>query len=226
MADVEARLKAGGKEFQILVDLDKALQLKKGENVNIDEVLSFNEVFYDYKKGLKASSSDLEKAFGTSDINEIAKKIITKGEVVLPSDYKKQEQEGKVKQVINFLSKNAIDPTTGNPHTEKRIEEAIKQSGVKIKNVPVEQQINEIVSELAKIIPIKIETKKLKLTVPAIHTGKVYGLVNEFKESEQWLPNGDLSCVINLPSGLQMEFYDKLNAVTHGSAVVEEIKEK
>jgi len=226
MTNVEARLRVKGKEFQVLVDVDKALQLKKGSDISIDNVLAIDEVFYDTKKGLKASSSDLEECFGTSDVKEVAEKIVKQGEVVLPSEYKKRELEEKEKQVIDFLAKNAVDPSSGMPHSEKRIKEAIEQAGVKIENKSIEQQIPSIVSKLKEVLPIKLETKKLKITVPAIHTGKVYGLLQDYKEKEEWLSNGDLSCIINLPAGLQMEFYDKLNAITHGSAIVEEIKEE
>ena len=31
---------------------------------------------------------------------------------------------------------------------------------------------------------------------------------------------------VNVPLGLQSEFYDKLNAITHGAALSEEIKEE
>jgi ribosome maturation protein SDO1 len=225
MVNVEARLRIKGKEYAVLVDVDKALQLKKGIDISIDDVLAVDEIFYDIKKGLKASSSDLEEAFGTSEIKEVAEKIIKRGEIVTPAEYKKKEQEEKVKQVIDFLARNAIDPTTGNPHTEQRIEEAIKLANINIENKPIEQQISGIVSKLKEVMPIKIETKKLKITIPAIHTGKVYGLLQEYKEKEEWLSNGDLQCIINLPAGLEMDFYDKLNAITHGSAVVEEVKE-
>ena len=63
------------------------------------------------------------------------------------------------------------------------------------------------------------------MVIPAIHTGQVYGIVNPFKENEKWLDNGDLEVVVNVPAGIIMDFYDKLNNVTHGSAVTEEIKE-
>jgi len=226
MTNVEARLRVKGKEFQVLVDVDKALQLKKGSDIVIDNVLAVDDIFYDVKKGLKASSSDLEEYFNTSDIKEVAKRIIEQGEVVLPSEYKKKELEEKERQVIDFLARNAVDPSSGMPHSEKRIKEAIEQVGMKIENKPIEQQIPRIISKLKEVIPIKLETKKLKIIIPAVHTGKVYGLLQEYKEKEEWLGNGDLSCIINLPAGLQMEFYDKLNAITHGSAIVEEIKEK
>ena len=63
------------------------------------------------------------------------------------------------------------------------------------------------------------------MSVPAVHTGKVYGLLQEYKEKEDWLGNGDLQITLNIPVGIQMEFYDKLNGITHGSAISEEIKE-
>ena len=213
-----------GKEYQILVDVEKALELKKGEGT-INNVLISNDIFYDLKKGLKASDSDLNDAFGTNELNEVAEKIVKQGEVVLPAEYRKKELEGKERQVITFLSKNALDPTTGQAITETRIESAIEQAKIKIDNKPIEQQINGIVSKLKEIMPIKIETKKLKITIPSLHTGKVYGLINEYKEKEEWLSNGDLQVVINIPAGLEMDFYDKLNGVTHGSAIVEGIKE-
>ena len=120
---------------------------------------------------------------------------------------------------------NAVDPQTGNPHTAERIRSALEQAHVNIKNVSVENQIKDIVEQINKIIPIKIETKKVKITIPAIHTGKVYGLVNQYKESENWLSNGDLEIVVNVPAGILMDFYDKLNSATHGSALTEEMKE-
>ena len=175
---------------------------------------------------MRCSSQDLKEAFGTDDVKEVAEKIIKSGEIVLPSDYKKKEQETKIKQVIDFLMRNAVDPATNKPLTEKRIEEGIKMAGINIDNKPIERQIPQIISKLKEVLPLKIESKKLKITVPAIHTGKAYGLLQEYKEKEEWLENGDLLCVVVIPSGFQMEFYDKLNAITHGSAIVEEIKEE
>ena len=213
MANVEARLKSKGKSFEILVDLDKALQVKKGIPVSMENVLAVDQIFSDVKKGMRPSGSELRECFGTEDTKAIAEKIIKQGEVLLPAEYRKKEQENKEKQVVEFLSKNAVDPTTGKPHTQSRIELAI------------EQQIGKILEKLKHIIPIKIETKKLRVTVPAVHTGKAYGILKEYKEKEEWLANGDLMCIINLPAGLQIDFYDKLNSITHGSSIVEEIKE-
>jgi len=225
MTNTEARIKIKNKNFEVLVDLDKAIDFRKGKNVLPQEYLAINVVFSDAKKGLKVSEKDLTDAFGTSDIFAVAERIVKNGEVLLPVEYKKKEQESRRKQVVEFLAKNAIDPLTKRPHTPVRIEEALDRAGVNIDNRPVEEQIPKVVEELKKVMSIKIENKKLKIRIPAMYTGKAYSLLQNYKEREEWLDNGDLSCIINLPVGLQMEFYDKLNAVTHGSAIAEEVKE-
>ncbi len=217
----QARIKKEGKNFEILVDLDEALKLRKGEG-DISRVVLTDAIFYNLKSGEKASEEDLKKEFGTSDFMQIAEKIIKNGEVVLPAEYLNKEQGEKFKQIVDFLSKNATSPD-GKPYAPDRIEKALKESGINIKNKPIESQINEILEQLEKVIPIKLEMKRLKITIPAQYTGQAYGVINQFKESEDWQNNGNLIAILNVPAGLIMDFYDKLNGVTHGAGVVEEI---
>jgi len=96
---------------------------------------------------------------------------------------------------------------------------------VNIKNAPIENQIKEILEQISKIIPIRIETKKIKVIIPAIHTGKAYSIIGQYKEEENWMNDGSLEVVISIPAGMVMDFYDKLNSATHGSALTEEIKQ-
>lgn len=226
MTQTTARIKQSGKNYEILVDLDNAMKLKKGqENINASDFLEIDTIFTDAKKGEKASEAELENAFGTNDVYQIAEKIVKSGEVLLTQDYRSAEQEQRMKQIVEFLVRNAVDPQTGNPHTSERIKSALEDAHVNIKNVPVEQQINDIVEAVSKSIPIKISTKKVKITIPAMHTGKAYGVINQYKQDEKWLDNGDLQVLVNVPSGMVMDFYDKLNSVTHGSALTEDVKE-
>ena len=224
MTQTLARIKQGGKNFEIKVNLDKALIFKKGESSSAD-FLEMDKVFYDSKKGLTASTSDLKQAFGTDDINKVSEKIVKNGEVLVTKEYRDEEKEKKFKQVVDFLTNNASDPQTGNPITTERIKSALEQTNINIKNIPIEDQIKDIIAEISKIIPIKIETKKIKITIPAVHTGKVYGLINQYKEKENWLSDGSLEVILKIPSGIIIDFYDKLNSMTHGSAITEEIKE-
>ncbi|MEM3112996.1 MAG: ribosome assembly factor SBDS [Candidatus Pacearchaeota archaeon] len=224
MTSVLARIKIDGKNFETLVDLDKALEFKKTQKGDISEIIEIESIFSDSKKGMHASESDIQKAFKTKDINEIVKKIILNGEIQIPLEYKEKQREGRIKQVIDFIVRNAVDPRTNRPYTPDRIEKSLDEAGINITNKPIEVQINDIVEKLRVVIPIKIETKRIKLTIPAQYTGHTYGLIQSYKESEDWKPNGDLVVVVNIPVGFQIEFYDKLNSITHGSVLSEEIK--
>ncbi|HEB47208.1 MAG TPA: ribosome assembly factor SBDS [Candidatus Pacearchaeota archaeon] len=225
MTQTIARIKQHGKHFEIMVDTDKALKFRKGESSGMD-FLEIDTIFTDSKKGFTASNKDLEEAFGTTSVNLIAERIVKKGEVLLTHEHRDEEKEKKIKQVVDILSKMAVDPQTGNPHTPERIKNALEQAKVNIKNTPVDAQIKDIITEISKIIPLRIETKKVKITIPAQYTGSTYGLIKSYIENENWKNNGDLEVIAGIPSGTQiMNFYDKLNSITHGSAITEEIKE-
>ena len=224
MTQTTARIKQHGKHFEIIVDLDKALRFRKGESSNVD-FLEIDRIFIDSKKGTRAPEKEVLEAFGTEDVNSVAGKIVKSGEILLTQEYREEAKDSKIKQVVDFLSRNAVDPKTGNPHTPQRITSSLQEAHINIKNVPIENQIGEILEKLSSILPIRLETKKVRIIVPAIHTGKAYGILNTYKESENWMNNGDLEVTVRVPAGLVMGFYDKLNSVTHGSALTEEIKE-
>ncbi len=218
-----ARIKKLGKDFEILVDMEKALAFRKN---GIDNgFLEVDKVFTDSKKGLNVPTAELQKAFGTTDVTEISRRIVKEGEVQTTQEYRSGEQEKKFNQVVDFLARNALNSQTGNPHTPDRIKRALEEAHVNVKNVPVENQMPEILEQLSKVIPIKIEMKRVRITIPAVHTGKAYGVISTYKESENWLNDGSLEVVVKVPAGMIMDFYDKLNGVTHGSATTEEMKE-
>jgi len=222
MPNVEARIRVKEKHYEINVDLDEALKVKNGEG-DISSALQSPQIFYDLKKGTIASQSDLERAFGTSDIYEVAKQIIQKGEVQKTQEYRDEEREKRVKRVVNLIVRNATDQN-GRPYTEERIKSAIDEVHYTFDNKPAEQQMQTVLAKLKEIIPIKIETKRIKLTIPAQFTGQIYGLIQENKESEEWLANGDLQVILGIPAGLLMDFYDKINSITHGAVQSEELK--
>ncbi len=205
-----------------MVDLDEALKIRKNQG-DISSAVLTDAVFYNLKSGEHASQDVLEIEFGTGDFYEICSKIIKSGEMELPTEFVNEELKKRYKQVVDFIVKNAVSPE-GRPYTPDRIMTALKEAKVNVKNKPIESQVGEIVEHLQKIIPLKVDTRRIKITIPAQHTGRAYGVVAEFKETEEWLSNGDLEIVIKLPAGMVLDFYDKLNKVTHGSSLAEELK--
>ncbi len=226
MTDTIARLKRGSKNFETMVDLGSAMEIRKGESDDVNEAIRDTTIWNDLKKGMRAGDNDLKDAFGTTEFNQIVEKIIRKGDLEVTQEYRDEALETKKKQVVDFLIKNAVDARTNRPFTPDMIESAIKQAGVKIENQPVDKQIKGVIETLKKAIPIKIETKKIKIKIPAEHTGRAYGLIQDYKEKEDWLQDGSLEVILNIPIGIQSDFYDKLNNITHGSAITSEIKEE
>jgi ribosome maturation protein SDO1 len=222
MANTTARVTKGGKHFEILVDLEEAMKFRKDEG-DFNAAVLGDAVFHNLKSGERASMNELDNAFGTSDFNAVAEKIIKSGEVVRTAESMKEDLDKKYKQVVDFLVRNAVSPE-GRPYTPDRIMKALKEAHVNVKNKPIEGQAEEILDQLAKVLPLSIERKKIKLLIPAVHSGKAYGIVKEFMIKEDWKNNGDLEVLVELPSGLVMDFYDRVNGATSGSVMSEEIK--
>ncbi len=224
MAIVTARHKFKGKNYELKVDLEEALKIKKGEG-DITLAVESPGIYHDVDKGTTVSDADLTDAFKSTNLHEAAKIIIQKGEVQKTQEFRDSEQEEKRKQIMTLILKNASDQN-GNPYTEERIMRALEEAHINIDKRPAEQQLKEVISKLKEIIPIRIETKKVKITIPAQFTGQAYGLIGDYKEKESWLDNGSLEVVLNIPSGMQIDFYEKLNDVTHGAVQSEELPQE
>src|SRR3989344_4491816 len=177
MAKVTARIKSKGKDFEIHVDLDEALKVRDGKG-DVASALDSPVIFTDLKKGDKAKEKDLMECFGTTDVYEVATRIIQKGEVQKTQEFRDEAREQKIKQVVTLIVKNAVDQN-GRPYTEERIRRAIEEAHYSFDNKPAEQQMPEVLHKLKTVIPIKIEIKRIKMRIPARYTGTVYGLLKE-----------------------------------------------
>lgn len=224
MDKVVARIKLKNKHFEIHVNLDEALKVKAGKG-DIMSALDSNKIFTDLKKGNVASQADLTECFNTLDIYQIAKIIITKGEVQKTQEFRDTERETRINQVVTLIVRNSSDQH-GKPYTEERIRRALQEAHANIDNKPAEQQIPVIIEKLTSIIPIKLEVKRIKLIIPAQYTGQIYGLLKDYKESEEWLSNGNLEAIIRIPAGMQIDFYEKLNNITHGAVQSQDLPNK
>ena len=215
---VIARLEKNGKNFEILVDCDKALELKKGMNISMDDVLAVDEIYKDVKKGDKASEHDLKNIFKTIDVRDVSKIIITKGIVQLTREHLAKQREEIRKQIVNTIHRNAVDPKTGLPHPPQRIESAMEEAKVHIdENKTASDQVDDILKKLKVIIPIKFETKKIQVVIPPRFAGQSFHILKSYgNPASEWLNDGSLKATLELPGGLIDEFFSKLNGLCHG----------
>lgn len=216
-----ARLKTHGEKFEVLVDSDKARKIKQGGSE--DDFLAAPNVYKDVGTAELASEDMLRKVFGSLTVEQIAIRIITKGEVHLTSEQRKAIAEDKMNKIVTYICRNAVDPKTGYPHPRSRIEHAIEKINFHIDVFkPSEKQIDDIVRQLRPVIPLRFETRSVAVKVPSQYTGKMYGVFSGFGKllREEWEKDGSLVALIEIPAGLQNDFYDKLNAVTKGDVEI------
>ena len=138
MTNTTARLRVGSKIYETMVDLDSAMKFKKGEDVDVNEIIRDNSIWHNLKEGLHAGASDLKDAFGTDELAEVVKKIVKKGEVEVTQEFRDEETELRRKQIIDYLVRNSVDARTGNPFTPETIDSAVKQAGEKVDKQPVD----------------------------------------------------------------------------------------
>jgi ribosome maturation protein SDO1 len=216
-----AKLEKGGEHFEILIDPDAALELKMGKPLGIDKVLVHEEIYKDAKKGLRASEQALKKVFGTSDVRKIAEIIIKEGEIPLTAEQRRRLIEEKKRQIIEWISRNCIDVRTKTPVPPQRVENALEQARVSIDPFKsAEEQVQEILKEIQRIIPIKIATARIALSVSSAYAQRVKGLVAKMAKivSERYRSDGSWEAVLELPAGLQDVLIARVNDVTHGDA--------
>ncbi len=226
---VTAKYSTQGLNFEILVDCEKAIELKQGKDILLDDAVVTFDIFKDVKKGEHASEHDLKRIFNTEDKSEIIKKIIKDGEVQLTQDYRNKLREEKKLKIVNLIHRNAINPTTNLPHPAARIEAAIEEAKVKIDEFKkAEDQVKEIVDKIRVVLPIKFEIRELEIRIPSKFAGKSYSTLKQYGTvlKDEWQNDGSLKAVLEIPAGLQTELFDKLNSLTHGEIETKIIKVK
>jgi ribosome maturation protein SDO1 len=224
---VIARLKKGENRFEILVDPYLAADLIEGKEIDVLKILVIDTIFKDSKKGTHASNDSIQSVFGTSNITDIATKIIKKGDIQLTTEQRNKMQKNKKNRIIETIAKNAMDPKTKAPHPRQRIELAIDQVGVHVDPFkPVSEQVKIIIDALRPIIPISIEQVRISVKIPAEFIGRAYGEARNFGalEREEWQSDGSWIGIVRIAAGLQTDFYEKLNDLTKGNVSTKILK--
>jgi ribosome maturation protein SDO1 len=219
-----ARLKTHGKTFEIVVDPDLAIRYKeiqksgKSSDLDLTEIVKSEEIFYDASQGIFASETEINDIFGTNEPLEAAEQILRDGEIQITAEHRARIREQKRKKIVDIIHRNAIDPRTNNPHPTTRIETAMDEAKVKIDELrKAEEQVDDIVHKINPILPIKFEKKKIEVKVFADHAAQLYGFFKKWKIlDESWNSDGSLSVKLEIPAGLQNDFFDKLNSMTQG----------
>lgn len=102
MTDTIARLRKGKMTFETMVDLDAAMKMKKGQKIEISEVIRDNAVYTDLKKGMRVGNDVLSSAFETTNFPEIVEKIVRKGDLEVTQEFRDEAIEQKENKLLIF----------------------------------------------------------------------------------------------------------------------------
>ncbi|WP_255195714.1 ribosome assembly factor SBDS [Halorarius litoreus] len=228
---VTARLESHGQRFEVLVDPDAALAIKRGEfDGELEDVIAAEDVFEDASSGDRPPESSLKEVFDTTDPLEIIPEVIKRGEIQITSEQRREMQEQKRRQLINIIARNAVNPQMDDaPHPPERIERALEEAGFRVDPMEqVETQVDDALEALRPVLPIRFEELVVAARLPPEYAGKGQSRVREFGElqREEWQNDGSWVGVVKFPAGMQNDFYELVNEVSSGEAETTVIKDE
>ena len=228
---VTARLESHGARFEVLVDPDAALAIRRGEfDGDLEEVIAAEDVFEDASRGDRPAESDIEDVFGTTEPLEIIPEVIERGEIQITAEQRREMQERKRRQLINRIARNAINPQMDDaPPPPDRIESALEDTDFRIDPMqPVETQVDDALDALRPVIPIRFEEVTMAVQIPAEYAGSAQAQIRTFGdlEREEWQADGSWIGVLTFPAGMQNDFYEVVNKYSSGEADTRLVKDE
>ena len=220
---ITARLESHGETFEILLDPKVFDLIKHGKEFDIVDYLAVEGVFKNASKGTRPAEDKVKEVFGTTEISEIAKHIVEKGEIQITAEQRKEMLEAKKHQIITYIAANAINPQTHTPHPPLRIELALEEAKFHVDPFkPADRQIEDAMKHLRPLIPIRFEKSKVAVKLEGSDYGRCFDDIVQFGlvEREEWTSDGKWICVMEIPAGTITDLTEKLKHKTRGTAAV------
>lgn len=231
MVDIEeaivGRLELKGESFEILIDPKIVKYLREGKEVDVASHMAVEEIFKDAKKGTKQSADKLKEFFGTDDTSAVARDIVKRGTVQLTTEQRHVMAETKRKQVAAIIARNAINPQTRAPHPLVRIEAAMEEARVRIDPLKsAESQVQDVLDALRPLIPIRFDSARIAVRLAGEDYGRCYEDLVAFGSitKEEWQNDGSWVGIVELPAGMQTDFFERLGHKTKGRAETKILK--
>jgi ribosome maturation protein SDO1 len=228
VTNVIVRYVSKGEKFEMIVDSELAWEYRLGKRTSLENILISDTIYKDANKGERATVASLQKVFGTTDVMKIADIIIKKGDLPITAERRNRLIEENRKKIINIITRNCIDSRTNAPLPPSRVENILKELKVRIDPfASAEEQANEIIKEIKKVIPIKIAKAIIQIQIPVEYASKTYNQVIAKMSTvvnSNWKNDGSWEGEVEIPAGIQETFIQKINEISNRKAIIKNIK--
>lgn len=220
-----ARLKREGATFEVVINPEEALKFKRGEGILADALRDLH-VYSDAKKGQLAPENEVASKLGCSGEDACAK-ILKDGDLQLTGEIRDGFRAQKRAQVVQEVHKYGVDPRTNAPHPISRIETAMDEAKVRLDERSAQEQLKDVIKQLNHILPLKVSVKRMEVYLPAEYANKCYGKLKAFGtiKKDAWQSDGSWRGELEMPGGLEADFYDLISNMTSGHAEVKVISQ-
>ncbi|KAF9457482.1 Shwachman-Bodian-diamond syndrome protein-domain-containing protein, partial [Collybia nuda] len=160
------RLKKAGKRFEVACYKNKVQEWRTGVETDLDDVLQISNVFVNVSKGEVAKAGDLQKAFGTTEIPNIVKEILRKGEVQVNEKEREHDLTSLRKEIATLVAEKCVEPATQKPYPVGMIEKAMAEAGFSVKqNKNAKSQVSECIKQLQAESNLPIQRARMRVRV-------------------------------------------------------------
>lgn len=165
------RLKTHGKRFEIACYKNKVLNWREGVEKDLEEVIQTDTVFTNVARGEYAKEKDLKQAFGTTNLEEICKKILKSGELQVSDKEREVQLDGIFRDVVQMIVERCVHPATGRQHTPLTVENALKTIGFSAQpDMAPKRQALKGIEALCEALPESFARAKMRLRITCTET--------------------------------------------------------
>lgn len=153
----------------------------RDSKLSIDKVLVTDNIYSDIKKGNLAKESDLEKIFGTIDINKCIEIMLQSGEYSMTTEERRKKVEQRKNEIISYISKNYIDPKSNTKLLVDTINEPLKKIKLVIDpHISGSKQAKDNIKKFTAVYPIKKISIDGTLNCPSYLTTKIKNILPKY----------------------------------------------
>lgn len=215
------RFKHGAQVLEVLCKPTMVLKFREGK-MGLDNTLVTDVIFKAGKERDRASDALLAAVFGTMPHQDRLRKMLMEGEVELTVQERREKVAAKRLEVLNYIHKYYIDPTTKLPHPPARLETAV--GGIRWvvdPDMPVDRQAQEVIEKLKGVLPLRRCEMEGTIEIPNSMVGSVQGVLHRNQVATRGEDYSPSKCTMNVAfvPGMFDTLMAELNRVTKGEAV-------